>query len=99
MEFGSTPWNAGYEQKTLFCSDGQCTFVPLSCMNTKSFMYFTVRENMMIGVDQQSDTETLEIRRCDNPKLVQLYAKTYFGTGIDSLMKELFCAVKFEYPS
>ncbi|MDR2773226.1 MAG: hypothetical protein LBC19_00535 [Tannerella sp.] len=99
MEFGNVPWNAEYDQKILFCSDGQCKFVPLSCMNTQSFMYFTVRENMLIGVDQQSDTESLEIRRCDNPKLIQLWAKTYFGTGIDTLMKELFCAVKFAYPA
>jgi hypothetical protein len=99
MEFGSVPWNAGYEQKTLFCSDGQCTFVPLSCMNTTPYLYFTVRENMLIGVDQQSDTERLEIRRCDNPKLVQMYAKTYFGTGIDTVMKELFFATKYTYAS
>jgi hypothetical protein len=97
MEHGSAPWNAGYEQKSLVCSDGQCVFVPLSCMNTTQYIYFTVRENMMIGVDQQSDTERLEIRRCDNPKLVQMYAKTYFGTGIDTVMKQRFFAAKYNF--
>jgi hypothetical protein len=97
VEFGHVPWNSGYERRELFCSDGRCEFVPLSNMSGQDYIYFTVRENMMIGVDQESDTETLEIRRCDNPKLVQMYAKTYFGTGIDTLIKELFCGVKVDF--
>jgi len=97
MEFGSTPWNQGYEQRTLISSDDKCVFVPMSCMNGQDYIYFSIRENMMIGVDQMSDTETLEIRRPDNPKLVQMYAKTYFGTGFDTIIKELFCGVKVAF--
>lgn len=96
-DFGGVPWNGGYEQKELYCADGKCVFAPMSCMSGQDYIFFTVRENMMIGVDQQSDTETLEIRRCDNPKLVQMYAKTYFGTGIDTIVKEIFCGIKVNF--
>lgn len=95
--FGNVPWNEQYKQKFLHCSDERCTFVPLSCMSGQDYMFFSVKENMMIGVDQMSDIEKLEIRRPDNPKLVQMYAKSYFGTGFDTLIKELFCGIKIDF--
>jgi len=43
---------------------------------------------MKIGVDQESDKETVKIRECDNPKMVQFFMMAYFGVGFDTLNKE-----------
>lgn len=96
-EFGAVAWNTGYERKELHCADGKCVFVPMSCMSGQEYVYFSTRENMLIGVDQMSDTEKLEIRRADNPKLTQMWAKTYFGTGFETVIPEYLCGVKVKY--
>ena len=94
-EYGHTPWNEGMEQKYLVGSGKKCELVALTEMEDGAYLYFTNRENMCLLFDQQSDTETVEIRRCDNPKVVQMYMITYFGVGIDTVDKEFFKAIKY----
>ncbi|MDR0694711.1 MAG: hypothetical protein LBF81_05380 [Prevotellaceae bacterium] len=95
QEFGHTPWNKGYQQKELHSSRGRLHFVELDNMETGNFMYVTVKENMNIGFDRESDKEQVEIRRVDNPKVVQLFMKTHFGVGFETIMPEYLCGVKF----
>ena len=92
-EYSTQPWNTGIEQKTLVGSRGRCELVPLNPMSG-NYMIFTVKENMNIGVDQESDAETVRIRECDNPKLVQMFMKAYFGVGFETIQKEYFHAAK-----
>lgn len=89
IEFGYAPWNDGFDQskKTLIGSRGKCSFVPLDNMEGQPYAIFTVKENMKVGVDQESDKENVEIRRCDNPKLVQFFMMAYFGVGFETLDK------------
>jgi len=93
-EYGSAPWNNKFEQMNLIGSRGRCQFVPLDNM-TGDYMIMSIKENMNIGFDQQSDIETVRIRECDNPKMVQFFMKAYFGVGFETINKEYFCAVKF----
>lgn len=95
VEFGHAPWNDGFHHKTLIGSNKNCEFVPLDNMEGQPFMFFSFRENFQVGVDQVSDKETVEIRRPDNPKLVQFFMKAHFGTGFDTLDHRFFHAVKF----
>ena len=97
QEFGYTPWNKGYQQKELHSSRGKLHFVELDNMGTGNFMYVTVKENMNIGFDRESDREQVEIRRVDNPKVVQLFMKTHFGVGFETIMPEYLCGIKFEH--
>jgi hypothetical protein len=97
QEFGHTPWNQGYQQKELHSSRGRLHFVELDNMESQDFMFISVKENMNIGFDNESDKEQVEIRRVDNPKVVQLFMKTYFGTGFETIMPEYLCGVKFEH--
>jgi hypothetical protein len=92
-EFGHVPWNTGFEQKYLIGSNNKCTIVPMDNMSG-NFAYFTLKENMNVGVDQTSDHETVRIRECDNPKTVQFFMKAYFGVGFETIQKEYFTAVK-----
>jgi hypothetical protein len=97
QEFGSTPWNQGYQQKELHSSRGRLRFVELDNMEDQDFMFVSVKENMNIGFDRESDKEEVEIRRVDNPKVVQLFMKTHFGTGFETIMPEFLCGVKFAH--
>lgn len=94
-EYGTQPWNTGIEQKFLVGSRDRCKLVPLNPMSG-NYIVFSVKENMNILVDQMSDSETVRIRECDNPKLVQFFMKAYFGTGFETLQKEFMCAAKIE---
>jgi len=90
-EYSTQPWNTGVEQKFLVGSRGRCEIVPLNPMSG-NYAIFTIKENMNILVDQTSDHETVRIRECDNPKLVQFFMKAYFGTGFETIQKEYMCA-------
>lgn len=92
-EYSTQPWNQGVEQKFLVGSRGRCELVPLNCMSG-NYAIFSIKENMNILVDQTSDHETVRIRECDNPKLVQFFMKAYFGTGFETIQKEYLCAAK-----
>lgn len=92
-EYSTQPWNSGIEQKYVVGSSSRCELVPLNPMSG-NHMIFTIKENMNVGVDQQSDHETVRIRECDNPKLVQFFMKAYFGVGFETIEKEYFTAAK-----
>jgi len=94
VEYGHAPWNTQFEQKTLVGSNGKCTLVPFDNMEGQPYIYITIKENMKMGVDQMSDAETVEIRRCDNPKLVQFFMKAYFGVGFETFDARYFKAFK-----
>jgi hypothetical protein len=95
VEFGHVPWNDKFEQGKLVGSQGKCTFVPLDNMEGQDYMLFTVRENMKVGVDQESDKEDVRIRECDNPKAVQFFMMAYFGVGFDNLDKSYMNVLEF----
>jgi hypothetical protein len=95
IQFGHVPWNSGYQQKELHSSRGKLQFVELDNMEGQDYMYITVKENMNIGFDNSSDYTTVEIRRPDNPKTVQLFMKSYFGVGFETIIPEYFCGFKF----
>jgi hypothetical protein len=95
VEHGHAPWNDGFHHKTLVGSDKKCEFVALDNMEGQDFMFFSFPQNFLVGVDQFSDKETVEIRRCDNPKLVQFFMKAHFGTGFDTLDHRYMHVAKF----
>lgn len=94
VEYGHAPWNTGFEQKTLVGTNGKCTLVPFSNMEEQCYIFITVKDNVKLGVDQMSDTEDVEIRRVDNPKVVQFFMKAYFGVGFETFDKTIFRAMK-----
>lgn len=93
-ENGHVPWNTGFEQKTLLGSNGKCTIVPFDNMGGVTTIFVTIKDNLKMGVDQMSDAETVEIRRVDNPKLVQFFMKAYFGVGFETFDKTYFKAMR-----
>lgn len=95
VEYGTAPWNQEFTQRKLIGTEGKCSFVSLDNMEGQDYIFYTVKENMKVGVDQESDKETVEIRRCDNPKLVQFFMMAYFGVGFDTLDARFMKVLKF----
>jgi hypothetical protein len=95
VEYGHAPWNDGFHHKSLIGSNKNCQFVDLDNMEDQNFMFFSIKENFQVGVDQLGDKETVEIRRPDNPKMVQFFMKAHFGTGFDTLDHRYLNVVKF----
>jgi len=94
VEYGHAPWNDGFKQKTLIGSDGKCNLVPFDNMGGQPYIFITIKDNVKMGVDQMSDAETVEIRRVDNPKLVQFFMLAYFGVGFETFDARFFKAFK-----
>ncbi len=95
VEHGYAPFNNEFHQKKLIGSHGKVTFAPLDNMEAQPYMLFTKKQNMLVGVDQESDKETVEIRRPDNPKVAQFFMKAYFGVGFDNLDKSFIHVAEF----
>lgn len=80
----ATPWVKGFEQKILEGSNGKCELVPLSSKDGSSFIHLSTKENMLIGVDQMSDTEDIEIARFSAFTL-EFIATMFFGVNFESI--------------
>lgn len=94
-EYGTAAFNTEFKQRVLIGTDGKVELVGLDAMEGSDYWYLTVKENMKIGVDQESDKENVKIRECDNPKMVQFFMMAYFGVGFDTLNKEFLKVAKF----
>lgn len=95
-EFGAVAYNTQYQQTYLIDSDNKCEIVPISAMSGTGQLILTTKSNMLVGVDQMSDTETVRIRECDNPKVVQYFMKMYFGTQLESLENQRLMVAKIK---
>lgn len=98
-DFGSAPFNKEYKKTFLEGTDDRCELVPMSGMKGAGRIILTIRDNMLVGVDQQSDSETVRIRECDNPKMAQFFMKLFFGVQLESISKQRLLAGKFTLPT
>lgn len=90
--FGAVMYNTKDQQSILHMSNGMCELVALPGMIDSTHIFLSTKKNMLIGVDQTSDEEKIEIRRPDNPKVVQFFMKMFFGVQFESISPEVFMA-------
>lgn len=90
--FGPVVYNTKDQQSILHMSNGMCELVALPGMIDSTHIFLSTKKNMLIGVDQLSDEEKVEIRRPDNPKVVQFFMKMFFGVQFESISPEVFMA-------
>lgn len=86
-DFGAVPYNSQFEKVTLEGTRGMCELVPVVGKAGSSLIHLTTKENMLIGVDQMSDKEYIEVRRGDNPFKWQFILKMVFGAQMASIDK------------
>lgn len=92
---GPTVYNTKDNQKMLHMSNNMCELVALPGMAGVNHIYISKKNNMLIGVDQTSDEEKVEINKCDNPKVVQFFMTMFFGVQFESISPETFKAGAF----
>lgn len=92
---GPTVYNTKDQQSVLHMTNGLCEIVALPGMIDSTHIFISTKKNMLIGVDQTSDEEKVEINKCDNPKVVQFFMTLFFGVQFESISPEVFMAASF----
>lgn len=87
-ETGAAAYNKQYEQVVLEGSSGRCKLVPLSSKAGTKFLQLTTEGNMLVGVDGESDQETINIGKYTSWKLTY-EAALFFGTQYESISPEI----------
>lgn len=93
---GSIAYNTQYNQVFVEGSSNMCTIVPLSAKKDSSFIHVTPKSNMLIGCYQIGDFEKIEVRRGDNPFLLQFIATMFMGTQMESIDKTRLMVAKLK---
>lgn len=92
---GSTPYNIDFDKTYLEGSRGRCELVPLASKADASYLQLTTQNNMLIGVDQMSDTESVEVEK-HAPFVLQFVATMFFGVQFESIAKERIMVYKLK---
>jgi hypothetical protein len=79
-------------QQYLHGTDNKVEIVALPGMDAADHCFITTKDNMKIGLDTMPNDTRFEINKVDNPHLVQMYVKMYFGCQFVSIDKEFLFA-------
>lgn len=93
--FGPVAYNTKDQQSVLHMTNGLCEIVALPGMEDSTHIFISTKKNMLIGVDQTSDEEKVEINKCDNPKVVQFFMTLFFGVQFESISPEVLMTASF----
>ena len=97
---GNIAYNKQFNQTFVEGSNDQCTIVPLSAKKDSPFLHLTPKSNMLIGCYQMGDFEKIEVRRGDNPFLLQFVTTMFLGTNMESIHStRLLVAKQYVAPS
>lgn len=80
----AVPYNTKYNQTSVEGSNGMLTFVPLLGKQDSPYMQVTPKANMLVGMDQMSDLESVRIGDYD-PNLITLSMRMFFGVQYESI--------------
>ncbi len=87
MRHGSLPYNKEFEKKYLEGSEGRCEFAVLDNMGGASFLYITIKQNLILGTDIMYQQNAPFIGSYSPWAVTFAYAGVY-GEQIRSLRKE-----------
>lgn len=87
MTVGAVPYNKEFKKTFLEGSDDLCELVALPNKKGSPFLHLTPKKNMLVGVDQSSDTEKITIEKHE-PFRLDFVAAMFFGTQFESISPE-----------
>lgn len=90
---GAVAYNQTYAQNVLHFNRN-VEIVPMVGLKRSNYIYFSTKDNMLVGMDQQSDAEKAKIRECDNPKALQFFMCLYWGVQFQSIKPEFLFVAK-----
>lgn len=82
---GANPYNKEFKKVYLEGTDNQCELVPLIGKKAAPYLQLTTKGNMLVGVNQSGEEEQIEVRRGDNPFLLQFITTMFFGTQFETI--------------
>ena len=88
LTVGAAPYNKEFKKTFLEGSDQNCELVPLVGKKNAPFLHITTKGNMLVGVNQVGEEEKIEVRRGDNPFLLQFVTTMFFGTNFETISPE-----------
>ncbi len=77
-------YNTKYNQVSVEGSNGRLTFVPLLSKAGSKFIHISVKENMLIGVDQMSDAEQVRVKDYE-PDTLTMMVRMFWGEEFESV--------------
>lgn len=77
-------YNKQYEQVTVEGSNHRCTLIPLANKEGSNFIHVTTKSNMLVGCDQMSDAENIQVDRF-SPFILTFSATMFFGTQFNTI--------------
>ncbi len=91
---GAIPYNTQFKKTFLEGSDDMCELVPLIGKTGSEHIQLTTKSNMLVGTYLLGDYEKIEVRRGDNPFLLQFILTMFFGAQFETISPELFFNAK-----
>lgn len=88
-------YNDKYEQVSVEGSNKRLTIVPMPGKEGSDFIHIAPRSNMLVGVDQLSDKERVNVGNFA-PDTLTLMLRMFMGVQIQSLDKSQLCVVKLK---
>ena len=94
-KFGHGNFAGVPDQEYLHGTNNKVEIVALPGMEGASHCFITTKENMKVGVNVAPEVAKFEVRRPDNPNVVQFHVVVYMGVDFANVDKEfLFCAAR-----
>lgn len=89
---GAAPYNKEFNKTFLEGSNNLCELVPLTGKKDSPFIHLTTKSNMLVGVDQMSDLETVRVKEDNNVNWTQFILNMFFGTQFETINSKRFIA-------
>jgi len=90
---GALPYNTAFKKTFLEGSDDQCELVALPNKKNSPYIHLTTKGNMLVGVDQMSDVETITIEK-HAAFVVQFIMAMFFGVQFESVSPQRLLVAK-----
>lgn len=90
---GAIPYNNQFEQIAVEGSGGQLILCPLANKAASKFIHISDKANMLVGYDQMSDVESVEVERFE-PFVLSYIATMFFGVQFESIDKSRLMVVE-----
>lgn len=84
---GAVPYNTSFKKTYLEGSDDMCELVALPNKKGQPYIQLTTKSNMLIGVDQMSQEETVNVEKFE-AFVLTFSMVMYFGTQYESISPE-----------
>ena len=88
LTVGAAPYNKAFDKTFVEGSQNMCELVPLVSKKGSKFFQLTTKSNMLYGYGNGVEKETIRVRECDNPFLLQFVAALFFGVDYEYIGEE-----------